>query len=70
MITDGDDAYFSFIVQGSAKLEKAEILQMTVEHLRHLHTRDPRGKAQSHLPPFPIFSPSPPLPTLAFDQKA
>ena len=44
---------FSFIVQGSAKLEKAEILQMTVEHLRHLHTRDPRGKAQPHLPPFP-----------------
>jgi len=31
--------------QGSAKLEKAEILQMTVDHLRHLHqTRDPRGK--------------------------
>ena len=50
MITNGDDAYFSFNVQGSAKLEKAEILQMTVEHLRHLHTRDPRGKAQSHLP--------------------
>ncbi len=32
--------------QGSAKLEKAEILQMTVDHLRHLHqSRDPRGKA-------------------------
>lgn len=33
----------AFEKQGSAKLEKAEILQMTVEHLRHLHTRDPRG---------------------------
>lgn len=34
----------AFEKQGSAKLEKAEILQMTVDHLRHLHqTRDPRG---------------------------
>ena len=34
-----------FLVQGSAKLEKAEILQMTVDHLRHLHqSRDARGK--------------------------
>lgn len=33
-------------LQGSAKLEKAEILQMTVDHLRHLHqSRDARGKA-------------------------
>ena len=31
-------------IQGSAKLEKAEILQMTVDHLRHLHqSRDARG---------------------------
>ena len=42
-------SFFTFLcfgsLQGSAKLEKAEILQMTVEHLRHLHqTRDPRGK--------------------------
>jgi hypothetical protein len=33
--------------QGSAKLEKAEILQMTVDHLRHLHSRDPRGEQAS-----------------------
>jgi YRPW motif-containing protein len=34
----------AFEKQGSAKLEKAEILQMTVDHLRHLHqTRDARG---------------------------
>lgn len=33
------------LLQGSAKLEKAEILQMTVDHLRHLHSRDPRGKS-------------------------
>lgn len=32
-------------LQGSAKLEKAEILQMTVDHLRHLHqSRDARGR--------------------------
>jgi YRPW motif-containing protein len=35
----------AFEKQGSAKLEKAEILQMTVDHLRHLHqSRDPRGR--------------------------
>ncbi len=36
-------SFFTFL-QGSAKLEKAEILQMTVDHLRHLHSRDPRGE--------------------------
>lgn len=39
----------AFEKQGSAKLEKAEILQMTVDHLRHLHqTRDPRGFADPY----------------------
>lgn len=34
----------AFEKQGSAKLEKAEILQMTVDHLKHLHqTRDSKG---------------------------
>lgn len=32
--------------QGSAKLEKAEILQMTVDHLKMLHTAG--GKGTSH----------------------
>lgn len=40
----------AFEKQGSAKLEKAEILQMTVDHLRHLHQcRDPRGYGDSFL---------------------
>lgn len=33
--------------QGSAKLEKAEILQMTVDHLKMLHTAGGKGKVQS-----------------------
>ena len=38
--------HLSLSLQGSAKLEKAEILQMTVDHLRHLHqSRDPRGRS-------------------------
>ena len=39
----------TYTLQGSAKLEKAEILQMTVDHLRHLHqTRDARGRHAIH----------------------
>ncbi len=30
--------------QGSAKLEKAEILQMTVDHLKMLHAAGGKGK--------------------------
>lgn len=30
---------FYFSPQGSAKLEKAEILQMTVDHLKYLHAK-------------------------------
>lgn len=33
--------------QGSAKLEKAEILQMTVDHLKMLHTAGGKGKVRS-----------------------
>jgi hypothetical protein len=33
----------SAILQGSAKLEKAEILQMTVEHLKMLHAAGGKG---------------------------
>lgn len=35
----------SFPLQGSAKLEKAEILQMTVDHLKVLHSK---GKQPFH----------------------
>lgn len=35
----------AFEKQGSAKLEKAEILQMTVDHLKMLHAK---GKNKSH----------------------
>lgn len=34
----------SLLSQGSAKLEKAEILQMTVDHLKMLHTAGGKGK--------------------------
>ena len=33
--------------QGSAKLEKAEILQMTMDHLKMLHTAGGKGKVRS-----------------------
>lgn len=36
----------AFEKQGSAKLEKAEILQMTVDHLKMLHTK---GKLLAHI---------------------
>lgn len=36
-------ALCSAILQGSAKLEKAEILQMTVEHLKMLHAAGGKG---------------------------
>lgn len=42
--------YLSVPMQGSAKLEKAEILQMTVDHLRHLHqSRDARGRRDTYM---------------------
>uniref|UniRef100_A0A8C3PRM3 BHLH domain-containing protein n=1 Tax=Calidris pygmaea TaxID=425635 RepID=A0A8C3PRM3_9CHAR len=36
----------AFEKQGSAKLEKAEILQMTVDHLKMLHTAGGKGKSR------------------------
>ena len=33
-----------FVMQGSAKLEKAEILQMTVDHLKMLQATGGKGK--------------------------
>lgn len=36
--------FFSLSLQGSAKLEKAEILQMTVDHLKMLHASGGKGK--------------------------
>ncbi|KAI1243466.1 hypothetical protein IHE44_0001089 [Lamprotornis superbus] len=38
----------SFLSQGSAKLEKAEILQMTVDHLKMLHTAGGKGYFDAH----------------------
>jgi len=35
--------FFSIYLQGSAKLEKAEILQMTVDHLKMLHASGGKG---------------------------
>lgn len=35
---------FSFFLQGSSKLEKAEILQMTVDHLKLLHAMGGKGE--------------------------
>lgn len=35
--------FCGFLLQGSAKLEKAEILQMTVDHLKMLHTAGGKG---------------------------
>lgn len=40
-------ALCSAILQGSAKLEKAEILQMTVEHLKMLHAAGGKGVVES-----------------------
>jgi len=39
----------SFVLKGSAKLEKAEILQMTVDHLKMLHAAGGKGKNTFHL---------------------
>lgn len=36
--------FISLILKGSAKLEKAEILQMTVDHLKMLHAAGGKGK--------------------------
>ncbi|XP_053322922.1 hairy/enhancer-of-split related with YRPW motif protein 1 [Spea bombifrons] len=38
----------AFEKQGSAKLEKAEILQMTVDHLKMLHTAGGKGYFDAH----------------------
>ncbi|XP_028924096.1 hairy/enhancer-of-split related with YRPW motif protein 1 [Ornithorhynchus anatinus] len=38
----------AFEKQGSAKLEKAEILQMTVDHLKMLHTAGGKGYLDAH----------------------
>ena len=44
-------------IQGSAKLEKAEILQMTVDHLKMLQATGGKGKlVTSFLPRFLPFS--------------
>lgn len=40
----------SLLVKGSAKLEKAEILQMTVDHLKMLHAAGGKGMSDIHLP--------------------
>lgn len=40
----------SLLVKGSAKLEKAEILQMTVDHLKMLHAAGGKGMSDLHLP--------------------
>lgn len=40
----------SLLAKGSAKLEKAEILQMTVDHLKMLHAAGGKGMSASHLP--------------------
>lgn len=37
--------HFSSTFKGSAKLEKAEILQMTVDHLKMLHASGGKGKS-------------------------
>lgn len=38
---------FSLTVQGSSKLEKAEILQMTVDHLKLLHAMGGKGEEEN-----------------------
>jgi hypothetical protein len=44
---------YYLILKGSAKLEKAEILQMTVDHLKMLQATGGKGKVWYHLsPPF------------------
>lgn len=43
----------SLLLKGSAKLEKAEILQMTVDHLKMLHAAGGKGMADLHLPMSP-----------------
>lgn len=40
------DGLFLPILKGSAKLEKAEILQMTVDHLKMLHAAGGKGTCQ------------------------
>lgn len=46
--------------KGSAKLEKAEILQMTVDHLKMLHAAGGKGMAAPHLlTPLRMLSHSP-----------
>lgn len=42
-------------LQGSAKLEKAEILQMTVDHLKMLHASGGKGNGWLFLGFFCIF---------------
>ncbi|NXR08515.1 HELT protein, partial [Semnornis frantzii] len=45
----GDDP-FPLLLQSSGKLEKAEILEMTVQYLRALHSADfPRGREKAEL---------------------
>ena len=41
--------FFPTCLQGSAKLEKAEILQMTVDHLKYLHAKGKHGKKTTPL---------------------
>lgn len=42
--------WFFFFVQGSAKLEKAEILQMTVDHLKMLQVAGGKGNGSGATP--------------------
>lgn len=37
------EIFLSISLQGAAKLEKAEILQMTVDHLKMLHASGGKG---------------------------
>ena len=43
------NTFFKNISQGSAKLEKAEILQMTVDHLKMLHAAGGKGGLILHI---------------------